>query len=105
MGFPRRIRRGLIEAPLRSPWWTGRLAFPRRIRRGLIEASSMNVTGSLASSCFRGEFAAASLKRRVTCHTPKRMARFRGEFAAASLRETGDRETGDRPRFSRFLLK
>jgi len=38
-GFPRRIRRGLIEARLVHALGGLLAEFPRRIRRGLIEAS------------------------------------------------------------------
>ena len=84
---------------------------PRRIRRGLIEARGRRGTSLSPGRAFRGEFAAASLKRGVggpaaggASGLPRRIRRglieascsgsgprtspvtFRGEFAAASLK-------------------
>src|SRR5690606_7922683 len=70
----------------------GRRGFPRRIRRGLIEASLQTLLTRLLVG-FRGEFAAASLKPRRHGPLPRRHLRFRGEFAAASLK----RYVHDRP--------
>ena len=58
---------------------------PRRIRRGLIEAASLSSTVSTSAS-FRGEFAAASLKRPLWSGYEAEKRPFRGEFAAASLK-------------------
>src|SRR6516165_2917814 len=62
--------------------------FPRRIRRGLIEALITSSPTSCRRIGFRGEFAAASLKRYRNHPELSRpaAARFRGEFAAASLK-------------------
>src|SRR5690606_20500803 len=61
--FPRRMRRGLIEAVRPSRRRGADLRFPRRMRRGLIEARSSCTRAVGTRSSFRGECAAASLKR------------------------------------------
>ena len=62
--FPRRYRRGLIEADGALVQHILHVRFPRRYRRGLIEAR--HTVGRLAARIgFRGDIAAASLKLRV----------------------------------------
>ena len=110
--LPRRIRRGLIEASCQvRPARPRSSALPRRIRRGLIEAWRSARRSGRSPRSFRGEFAAASLKRlgragddEAVVVLPRRIRRglieawtpagrrrawtgpFRGEFAAASLK-------------------
>ena len=62
LGYPRRIRRGLIEAASDSTDADASLAYPRRIRRGLIEAYEVSVKGERWMH-IRDEFVAASLKQ------------------------------------------
>ena len=59
--------------------------FPRRSRRGLIEAAIAHLMG-FGKHCFRGEVAAASLKRILRTFTSTVHNSFRGEVAAASLK-------------------
>jgi len=84
--FPRRFRRGLIEARLSRhgaahPW-----QFPRRFRRGLIEATYSRRCIVGISSDFRGDSAAASLKQGTAPMHQRRCRHFRGDSAAASLK-------------------
>ena len=84
--------------------------FPRRIRRGLIEASLVAVLTEQAARRFRGEFAAASLKHHADRLTNIKMCRFRGEFAAASLKRGGQvrhrgTKSGFRGEFAAASLK
>jgi len=61
-------------------------AFPRPIGRGLIEAMASVTTPRTSRSNFRGQLAAASLKR-CGCPRPRsRRSDFRGQLAAASLK-------------------
>ena len=60
--------------------------FPRRIRRGLIEALSVT-SGASASRYFPGEFAGASLKRDHAPRGAQAAPHFPGEFAGASLKQ------------------
>ena len=85
--FPRRIRRGLIEAystpAVPSAWSHG--------FRGEFAAASLKPCGVATGAepgagCFRGEFAAASLKLTRLFHFVNCVNSFRGEFAAASLK-------------------
>ena len=62
------------------------LKFPRRSRRGLIEARILGLPAG-SGDCFRGEVAAASLKRAVQVHSIAQFSGFRGEVAAASLKQ------------------
>ena len=62
------------------------MMFPRRSRRGLIEAQDCAHQGRSVRSCFRGEVAAASLKRIQCPPDYGSVAGFRGEVAAASLK-------------------
>ena len=59
--------------------------FPRRIRRGLIEACRPRAPPS-ASSNFRDEYVAASLKHFVLCCCSRPQVHFRDEYVAASLK-------------------
>ena len=65
MVFPRRSRRGLIEARMSSGHIPSALVFPRRSRRGLIEAFMDFSAAHHSAHGFRGEVAAASLKRAI----------------------------------------
>ena len=60
------FRGEFAAASLKQPWFarsaTPATCFPRRIRRGLIEAQWASAMGRPPRSPFRGEFAAASLK-------------------------------------------
>src|SRR5207248_2286048 len=67
--FPRRIRRGLIEAVYVLTSHTLPGEFPRRIRRGLIEALRRFAISILRRS-FRDGFVAASLKLQQRSHPP-----------------------------------
>ena len=64
-GFPRRNRRGLIEAGVCAACSgaSGALRFPRRNRRGLIEALRKTAKNGVYDVVFPGEIAGASLKR------------------------------------------
>ena len=77
LGFPRRNRRGLIEASspprstsARSP------CFPRRNRRGLIEAPASAVSIPASTRVFPGGIAGASLKRLGHRHGRDTLPRF-----------------------------
>ena len=61
-------------------------AFPRRIRRGLIEAPLKNHQVNSGQRHFLGEFAGASLKRRIAESVLIGFRDFPGEFAGASLK-------------------
>ena len=64
MGFPRRNRRGLIEAPPTSASGScSPVRFPRRNRRGLIEAPTPATLPSSIATVFPGGIAGASLKQ------------------------------------------
>ncbi len=60
--------------------------------RGEFAAASLKRTAQVGTAQvgtgFRGEFAAASLKHRVERALQRERVRFRGEFAAASLKPT-----------------
>jgi len=127
MEFPRRFRRGLIEARRAMPKPAWRSRFPRRFRRGLIEACGVDSTISTSCNDFRGDSAAASLKRGIDiAHRhlaalfPRRFRRglieapiaaqahfalaadFRGDSAAASLKQTDlSHDDGEAVRFPR----
>ena len=73
--FPRRIRRGLIEARSFRLGLSRVMRFPRRIRRGLIEAQCLSVAQKYWPS-FRGEFAAASLKLGRVCARRRGIGEF-----------------------------
>ena len=99
-GHPRRIRRGLIEAPW-VPFVCAACGtpHPRRIRRGLIEAwgSAAELAGADCGThprrIRRGliEATITSLSRRMASTAP-----IPGEFAGASLKRRGGRTPGSR---------
>ena len=94
---PRRIRRGLIEAPPTFvPLFPAAGFVPRRIRRGLIEAIVSGRSPIEKIGAFPGEFAGASLKPpRGACRWHRAPEAFPGEFAGASLKLTvGVRDGG-----------
>ena len=86
--FPRRQRRGLIEA--RSASWTfaaWSAAFPRRQRRGLIEAAWGEVVRVKVEAPSPGGNAGASLKRAAQVRAAQvRAAPSPGGNAGASLK-------------------
>src|SRR5690348_14437799 len=61
--------------------------FPRRYRRGLIEAPAVAPRDPDRSRCFRGDIAAASLKQRLLRDRSTDHGGFRGDIAAASLKQ------------------
>jgi len=60
--------------------------FPRRFRRGLIEAPHWRRTCPMPACDFRGDSAAASLKQLSNRRQPSMGGDFRGDSAAASLK-------------------
>jgi len=90
MIFPRRFRRGLIEADeLGGAIDESGYGFPRRFRRGLIEARDADDWRAQAID-FRGDSAAASLKRNMWHQKRSVVTYFRGDSAAASLKLGAD---------------
>ena len=85
--FPRRTRRGLIEATQVAPRTVRGYGFPRRTRRGLIEAGPSPRPSARRSADFPGGHAGASLKRPVAGAGARPSgADFPGGHAGASLK-------------------